>query len=154
MNAINRLLLALGLAVTALPASADSVRPVTDPLTLQACGECHMAFQPAFLPARSWTRMMDGLADHFGDNAAMAADKAAHVRKVLVDGAADTGGGKVGAKVMRRLGPDATPLRITETPGFLRKHRLPASEWARPEVVTKSNCPACHVRAEKGDYED
>lgn len=151
---MKRLMLAAGLALAATPAFADFVRPVTDPVTLQACGECHMTFQPAFLPARSWTRMMDDLAHHFGDNATMAADKAAHVRKVLVDGAADTGGGKVGAKVMRRLGPDATPLRITETPGFLRKHQLPASEWAKPGVVTKSNCPACHTQAEKGYYED
>lgn len=151
---MKRLMLAAGLALAATPSLADSVRPVTDPVTLQACGECHMAFQPAFLPARSWNKMMDDLGRHFGDNATMAADKAAHVRKVLTEGAADTGGGKVGAKVMRRLGPDATPLRITETPGFLRKHRLAASEWAKPGVVTRSNCPACHAQAEKGTYED
>jgi hypothetical protein len=151
---MSRPLLAAALALLAFPALADHVRPVTDPVTVQACGECHMAFQPAFLPARSWNKMMDNLADHFGDNATMAADKADHIRKVLVDGAADTGGGKVGGKVMRRLDPATTPLRITETPAFQRKHQLPASEWARPGVVTRSNCPACHLRADKGDYED
>jgi hypothetical protein len=146
--------LTLLLCLGAFPALADQTRPITDPVTLQACGECHMAFQPAFLPARSWSKMMDGLADHFGDNATMAPDKAAHIRKVLMDGAADTGGGKMGSKVMRRLEVGAMPLRITETPGFLRKHRLPESEWKRPEVVTKSNCPACHMGAEKGYYDD
>ncbi len=151
---MKKLVLALGLALLAGPARAGYAPPVTDPLTVKACGECHMVFQPAFLPARSWGGIMDTLADHFGDNATMAPDKAAHIRKVLMEGAADTGGGRMGAKVMRRLDPGSTPLRITQTAPFLRKHDLPASIWKRPDVVTRSNCPACHAAADKGDYED
>ncbi|OAN52412.1 cytochrome C [Paramagnetospirillum marisnigri] len=147
--------LALLLCLVASPALADFAPPITDPLTKAACGECHMAFQPAFLPARSWDKMMANLADHFGDNATLAPDKAAHIRKVLAESAADgPQGGRMGHKILSRLRADETPLRITETAAFLRKHRLPESEWKRPDVVTKSNCVACHKTAEKGIYED
>lgn len=138
----------------AAPAWADRVAPLTDPVTLKACGECHMAFQPDFLPARSWARMMDSLDNHFGESAAMAPDKAAHIRKVLEDGAADRVGGKVASRFLRWVAPGGTPQRITENPAFLRKHDFPEREWARAEVKSKSNCPACHKRAERGDYEE
>lgn len=152
---MKRIILAAALGLAALPALADQVRPVTDPETLKACGECHMAFQPAFLPARSWTRMMGQLSDHFGDNASMAPDKAERIRQVLVAGAADTAGGKAGRKALRGLSPSDTPLRITETPRFVAKHEhIAAREWARPEVMTKSNCAACHRGAEAGAYDD
>lgn len=142
-------------ALAAAPALADHVRPVSDPETLQACGECHMAFPPAFLPARSWNRMMDGLADHFGDNASMAPDKVARVRRVLIEGAADTGGGKAGRKALQGLNAADAPLHITKTPRFIAKHEgIPEREWKRPGVVTRSNCVACHKGAERGDFED
>jgi hypothetical protein len=143
------------LALLAAPAArADYAPPVTDPLTIKACGECHMVFQPSFLPARSWDKMMGQLNNHFGDNAAMAPDKAAHIRQVLMDGAADRAGGRMGHKALRGLDEGQTPLRITETPNFQRKHRLPDSAWSKPNVMTKSNCQACHLAADKGIYED
>ncbi|WP_242443125.1 diheme cytochrome c [Magnetospirillum sp. 15-1] len=152
---MKRIILAAVFSLSALPALADHVRPVTDPETLKACGECHMAFQPAFLPARSWTRMMGQLSDHFGDNAGMASDKAERIRQVLVAGAADTGGGKAGRKALRGIALSETPLRITETPRFIAKHeRISEREWKRPEVMTRSNCVACHRGAETGSYED
>lgn len=136
-----RLLPALLVLFAAAPALADDdwVPPVTDPLVKKECGECHMAFQPAFLPARSWNAIMDGLRDHFGDDAALPADKVDAIRKVLVAGAGrDRGQG----------------LRITETRWFLHEHRLPDRVWKDPKVVTRSNCPACHTGAEQGWYED
>ena len=152
---MKRVIVAAVLCLTALPVRADQVRPVSDPETLKACAECHMAFQPAFLPARSWTRMMGQLNDHFGDNASMAPDKAERIRQVLVAGAADTGGGKAGAKALRGVGASDVPLRMTETPRFMAKHeRIAVREWKRPEVMSKSNCPACHKGAEAGAYDD
>ncbi|MFD2233629.1 cytochrome C [Phaeospirillum tilakii] len=149
------LLLLTGLTLLlAPPALADQVAPVTDPDTRARCGECHMAFQPAFLPARSWERIMDTLSDHYGDRVTLKPEQAAHIRAVLVAGAADRAGGKVARRVMARVDPAGTPLRLTENPDFLRRHDFPAREWARPEVKVKSNCPACHRRAEAGDYEE
>ncbi len=47
----------------------DRVAPVKDAVVIKECGACHMVFQPSFLPARSWQKMMEGLKDHFGENA-------------------------------------------------------------------------------------
>lgn len=132
--------LAILLASPAL-ADDDWVPPVTDKLTLDECGQCHMAFQPAFLPARSWHKIMDGLADHFGDDASLPPAKADAIRKVLVAGAGRDRRGEA-------------PLRITELRWFDKEHHLPPSVWTSKDVVSKANCPACHKGAERGWYED
>ncbi|MBM3582223.1 MAG: cytochrome C [Alphaproteobacteria bacterium] len=132
----------------------DRVPPVTNDLVRKECGKCHMAFQPAFLPARSWNRMMSELADHFGENASLSANKVAAIRAYLTANAADAAPGKLARKYLRRIGPGETPQRITDNPEFAREHRFPERVWKDPKVVTKSNCPACHPRAERGDYDD
>lgn len=148
--------LLLPLLLLSPPARADDdwVAPVTNELTRKECGSCHMTFQPAFLPARSWARMMDELADHFGENASIAADKAAPIRAYLMQNAGDSARGGLGRKYMRWVKPDGAPQRITENPAFLRKHDFRPEVWRRPDVVVKSNCPACHKEAERGWYED
>lgn len=147
------ILLALLAPVPAL-ADDDWVPPVADPLTLKECGGCHMAFQPGFLPARSWARMMDELADHFGENATIDPAKAKAIRGYLLQNAGDAVPRGLARKYMRWVKPEGAPQRITDNPAFLREHRFPDTVWQRPEVVTKSNCPACHKTAEKGWYED
>jgi mono/diheme cytochrome c family protein len=139
----------------ASPASAeDWVPPVTDPLVLKECGSCHMAFPPAFLPARSWNRMMDNLPDHFGEDASLPADKVGAIRAYLAENAGDVAMKGMARKYMRRMAPDGTPQRITENPAFEREHRFADRVWKDPKVVTKSNCPACHRGADKGYFED
>lgn len=149
-------LLAFALLATATPAFAgdDWVPPVKDPLVLKECGSCHMAFQPAFLPARSWNRMMDELSDHFGEDASLPADKATSIRAYLTANAGDVVTKGRARKYMQWVAPGGTPQRITENPDFERKHRFAPHVWTDPKVVTKSNCPACHRGADQGYYED
>lgn len=139
----------------AAPASAGSdwVPPVKSEVVRQECGACHMAFQPAFLPARSWNRMMDGLTDHFGEDASLAADKVEIIRAYLTANAGDVLMQGRARKYMQWVAPGGTPLRITENPDFLRKHRFPDAVWQDPKVVTRSNCVACHSGAERGYYD-
>lgn len=140
---MRRLLIALPL-LWAAPALADDDRvpPVTDPVVVKECGACHMAFQPTFLPARSWQVMMAGLSDHFGDDAALPPETTARITDYLVRNAGrDRSGGQA-------------PQRITELRWFAHEHDFPARVWARPDVVTKSNCVACHKAADAGIYED
>ncbi|MBK1837469.1 diheme cytochrome c [Azospirillum sp. YIM B02556] len=130
------------LAVAAGTASAgefERVGPVTHAATLKECGECHMAFQPGLLPAPSWTRIMDGLQDHFGETASLPADTAAAIRQYLTQ-AAGSGDGRL--------------IRITEQRWWLRKHDFEPSIWTRKAVGAKSNCEACHRTAAQGSYED
>jgi hypothetical protein len=147
---------ALSALVAAGPVLADDdwIPPVTDDLTRAECGDCHMAFQPGFLPARSWDAMMDGLADHFGDDATIAPEKVDHIRTYLTANAGDRIRSEMARDYMRWVRADGVPLRITENPEFLEEHDFRPSVWERPDVVTKSNCPACHKAAERGSYED
>lgn len=136
--------LILAAALTAaLPAWAGDhrVAPVRDTLVQKECGQCHMAFQPGLLPAASWDRMMGNLADHFGDNATMSAEKTAAIRTYLTANAGRDRRGDI-------------PARITVARWFAHEHDFPDRVWKRPEVVTKSNCPACHQGAEQGLYDD
>lgn len=132
--------LASGLAASAAASELENVAPVRDAATREECGECHMAFQPGLLPAGAWRRAMDGLADHFGEDASLAPELAAEIRAYLAANAAPRGDDRI--------------LRITEQRWWLREHRFRDSVWRRPEVGAKSNCVACHDGAEQGIYED
>lgn len=143
-------------AGSAADAYADGTRvaPVGDPLTQKVCGECHLAFPPAFLPARSWAALVDGQADHFGEDLGLSADEAAHIKAYLAGRAGDTTQGGGAQKFMRQVAPNGTPMRITENPAFLRKHNFSDRVWADPKVLTKSNCQACHAGAAQGWFDD
>ncbi len=144
-----------GLALAATSVLADErYKPVRDQLTVKECGACHMVFQPEMLPAQSWRKLISGLADHFGEDASLDADKAKHIEAYLVDNAADSRWW--GGKFTRGLSESAAPLRITETPYWIREHRgeVPESAWRDPRVKSKANCMACHRAADKGIYED
>jgi hypothetical protein len=143
------------IVLAAASARADErYTPVEDPLVKKECGACHMAFQPAMLPKRSWNKLMDGLADHFGEDASLSPDKTEAIRAYLVKHAADTGWWS--GRFMRGIADDATPLRITETRHWIHEHseEVRPSAWKNPKVGSKANCPACHRRAALGDYED
>lgn len=144
-----------GVLLAASPAFAgdDWMPPVRDTTVQKECGACHMAFQPGFLPARSWARMTAGLADHFGEDASLPDDKVEIIRNYLTANAGDVVNRGRAAKYMQWVAPGGTPQRITENPDFLRKHRFPESVWKDPKVVTRSNCAACHNGAERGYYE-
>ncbi len=129
--------------------------PVSDALTREECGSCHLAFAPSMLPASSWKRMLAELDKHFGTDASVAPDAAKHIRRYLSENAADAGGQRHGNKLMRGVSLQDAPLRITELPRWLRKHNeLPAREWKRKEVGSKANCAACHTGAERGYYDE
>ena len=51
---MRRWFILIALLGAALPARAgEHLPPVTDPAVKQACGACHMAYQPQFLPRDS-----------------------------------------------------------------------------------------------------
>lgn len=153
---MNRLATA-AVAVAGLLAAAaqaeDRVPPVTDPLVRQECGSCHMVFPAGLLPARSWHRLVESRADHFGEDLALPATTAELIAGYLAANAGDTAGSGLGRKYMRWVKPDGTPIRITENPAFLRKHPFPDTTWSDPQVVTRSNCLACHAGADAGDFD-
>ena len=40
-----------------------------NPVYIEECGACHLAYPPGLMPSKSWQKMMGGLSDHFGENA-------------------------------------------------------------------------------------
>lgn len=126
-------------ATAAFADEMENVAPVTHAATKKECGECHMAFQPGLLPAQSWSRIMGGLTDHFGENASLPDEIAADINIYLTSNAG-RGDGRL--------------LRITEQRWWLHEHKLRAEVWTRPKVRSKANCEACHIDAAKGIYED
>ena len=148
----------VGLATTVLIATSaqadERYNPVTDKTTITECGACHMVFQPQMLTAKSWEKIIGGLSNHFGEDASLDNETVRHLINYHVEKAADSKWW--GGKFMRGLSADSAPLRITETPYWVREHNeeVPQKAWSDPKVKSKANCLACHPRAVKGDYDD
>lgn len=142
------------ITVASMSAGADDAFPPIANATVKTeCSACHMLYQPQMLPKRSWQAIVDGLPKHFGEDASLPPAKATEVLAYLVANAADAGG--AGNKFLTGLTPAATPLRIAETPYWLRKHRKIQPEvWKRASVGGKANCSGCHQDAAKGDYDE
>lgn len=121
----------------------------------EECGSCHAVFYPALLPARSWQKMMAGQDKHFGTDLGLDASTAQAVLKFLVDNAADGHRTEAAFKIDQSVPKGTTPLTITKTPYWVKKHReITAADWANPLVKSRSNCIACHSDADAGTFED
>jgi hypothetical protein len=110
----------------------------------------------AVSPKRSWQKLVETLADHFGENASLDDAQRQAVRGYLLAHAADSPqAGREGRKFARSIAAGQTPLRITDTPRWVKEHReVRAERWQDPSVKSKANCLACHKGAEQGVYEE
>jgi cytochrome b len=148
--------LGLGGAANAVPHVAyTGPKLPDDPLWREECGSCHMAFHPNLLPARSWQRTMTEQARHFGADLALDAATSATLLEFMVANAAERSPTEAAYKISHSIDPASAPLRITETPYWVEKHRdIAAADWLLPKVMSKANCAACHLDAEAGTFED
>ena len=129
--------------------------PVTNSVYLKECGACHFAFQPQLLPKRSWEKIMGSLEDHFGDSATLDEATRSGILDYLVKNSADKSSSKVSGKLRASIGKSEAPIRITDTGYFKRKHdEVRAAVFKRKSIGTASNCVACHLTAEKGDFDE
>jgi mono/diheme cytochrome c family protein len=128
-------------AASAPAEEMEQVPAVTNEAAKKECGACHMAYQPALLPADSWQAIFNDLANHFGDDASLSDSALVEIKAYYLAHAAKERG--------------AAPLRITETAWWLDEHEdIKASRWTAPEVKFKGNCLACHKEADQGAFED
>ena len=143
-------------AGSAMPAFADHAFPkVANETVLNECTDCHLAYQPQMLPRRSWQKLMEGLADHFGEELSLDSETRDEVLGYLLENAADSGKRRKGRTFMKGLGRQDAPIRITETPRWRRNHHELADRvWADPRVEFKGQCEVCHTEAERGRYDD
>lgn len=119
------------------------------------CGSCHLAFHPSLLPSRSWRRLMAEQQQHFGADLAFDAPTTSALLAFMTENAAERHQTEPAYKIEQSLPPEAVPLRITETPYWVKKHsEIADADWQSKEVKSKSNCAACHLDAEAGTFED
>ena len=119
------------------------------------CGDCHLAYHPTLLPARSWQRMMDEQADHFGEDLSLDEATLAQITQFLTANAAETKLTEAAHEIARTVPPDESPQRITETAYWKHEHEdIEEVYWKSSKVKNKINCDACHLDAKFGTFED
>ncbi len=127
----------------------------TDPQWREECGSCHLAFHPNLLPARSWQKMMAEQDKHFGTDLALDVATRKALLNFLTVNAAENSNREAAYKINRSLNAAESPLRITLTPYWVKKHTgIAKAVWNSASVKSKSNCAACHLDAEAGTFED
>jgi len=138
-------LVALALVVSTSMAYADGGKLSTpnNKKWKDECGSCHVAYPPQLLTAENWQRVMGGMDKHFGVNASMDAKDSQEILDFLQRNAGS------GAR------HSAASLRISETAWFTREHHeVSGKTWANPAIKSRSNCVACHVNGERGDWSE
>lgn len=130
------------------------VGKISNPLVAEECSACHMAFQPGFLPMRSWRTIMRTLPHHYGEDASLSESDRAEIEKYMMDNAADANGKK--PRFMRKITDTQMPMRITEFRWFKGEHGTRLRNWAakQPEIGTLTNCKGCHKGADRGYFDD
>lgn len=135
-------------------ASSNKVAPVNNALYAEECGACHFAYQPVFLPERSWSKLMSTLDQHFEENAELDEEDQKMITDYLVKHAGTRRSrGDIG-KFIRSIPKEDTPLRITNIPYFVKEHREIPHHIIKEKVGGLSNCNACHKRAHEGSYRE
>lgn len=119
----------------------------------ESCSECHMAYHPSMLPARSWQRMLDEQSDHFGEDLFLAPKTVAALRNFAADNGAESVQREASWRTLQSLAASVSPLRISDTPYWKRVHRdIGEDVWKRPSVNGKFNCAACHRDAKQSGF--
>jgi len=114
------------------------------------CGGCHEPYHPIVLTATGWRQMIAGLADHFGEDAALSPDTARTVEAALTQGGTAETSDREVAHWMRSPDP-AAPFAVTRSAGWQARHRaLPETVFTGRAVSGRGHCSACHADAQDG----
>jgi len=136
------LIAGLIISFSTLAFAEERLPPVTDQVTINECGACHMVYPAKLLGAKSWEKIILGLDNHFGEDASIEKNVESHIKNYLMINAGRH---------------SETPLRITNLRWFKGEHtnrRNWKKYMIRNKVNSISNCIACHKAAEKGFFED
>lgn len=118
------------------------------------CGNCHFAYQPGLLPAKSWLKIIDSPGGHPGGDLPLDEGTKAEIRKYLSQNSAENSQSKRSRKILASIG-SGVPTRISEIPYIREKHHEINEEvFLRKSIGSRGNCIACHKTAESGDYDD
>ncbi len=130
--------------------------PAANPRYQEECGSCHFAFQPGLLPERSWQKIMSDLENHFGDSAELGAELQQTILEYLVAHSADKSDYLRSQHLNASIESADSPIRITDTLYFKRKHHGIPDQLVKANLATGSfsNCNNCHRHAAQGYYNE
>jgi hypothetical protein len=136
--------LTLGFCSGVMSAENESLTIPDHPKWKAECGSCHVVYPPQLLTEGGWQRLVAELDTHFGVSATLNNKDNQEILDFLKR---NSGSGWNGMS-------SESGIRITDTPWFIRKHRkVPNKIWFdTTSVKSPSNCTACHVDAEHGDW--
>ena len=106
---------------------------------VEECGSCHVPYPPQRMTQAGWDTQMRHLPHHFGTDASI--DEAA--RKSILSFL------MANASPKEKNAPTEPTARLTKTRGFVKEHGN-----TPPKGQSFSNCSACHMQAEKGDFSE
>jgi cytochrome b len=121
----------------------------------EACGECHLAYHPTLLPARSWQRLFAEQHTHFEEDLDLEPETVTTLTEYALTHAAETHLTEAAFHINQSIPATESPLRITQTRYWITEHqKITENIWQHPDVKFQANCNACHLDAEQGTYED
>jgi hypothetical protein len=92
---------------------------------------------------------------HFGADLGLDSATTTTLLGYARNNAADKHQTEAAFKIDASVPASAAPLRITETPYWVKKHRdVTAAEWTLPWIRSRANCEACHLDAQAATFED
>jgi cytochrome b len=119
----------------------------------EECGECHEVYHPSLLPRISWSAMMAGLENHFGEDASLSPNTAQAIATYLDKFASESWDTEAANRL--RVVDGTVPTQITATPFWKRKHRkIESSVFETKPLRGRGNCAACHRDAGSGRFDD
>ncbi|GMR20141.1 MAG: diheme cytochrome c [Gammaproteobacteria bacterium] len=135
---------------------STDVALVPNPVYKDECGDCHMAYPPGLLPAKSWKIIMSGLEDHFGDNAELDTMTHKAITDFLMSNSADKSNYRRSRRFASLNDQGDIPIRISQTPYFKHEHdEIPVRVvTGNKEVNSFSYCNACHRKAEQASFRE
>jgi cytochrome b len=137
--------------LSARPALSVPAGPL-DPTYAQECGSCHMAYPPSLAPSPRWIAIMDGLPNHFGEDATLEPGLMSRIRAYLTMNAAEKWDTRAAHELQGSNPLD--PLRMTATPFWIRMHQgIPESVFKSRAVGAKGACEKCHSDASTGRFD-
>ena len=119
------------------------------------CGSCHTLYPPYLLPRESWSKMMDGLDEHFGEDASLDETTRVSIKEYLMKNSAESSTKESAFYILESIKGDKDIIAITQTPYWKHRHQnIDRNIFSSNEIKSKANCKACHSDIEKGMIED
>lgn len=121
----------------------DNDRAPLNPVYVDECGSCHLAYPAEFLNEASWKTLLDGLGEHFKSDASLDEAEMKIVRKYLLGHARSKGMG----------GESPVPVKVSTSRWFTARHGdTDSAGYPKATVKTMGNCEVCHPKAQTNLY--